>query len=147
MAGDDLMSSACIQYSYVVKCDDDETGCPVASWGFPYCRVPSLVDSRLLMNHIGITPQVYTTPWQCAHGTSFCSSIRIGASGCVAMIFFLCLIPLALIIMCLARMFPAEAPNGDDDAAPDPDPCGFLSWVHCFEMHLHSLSVYLPALF
>ena len=138
IAGDDLMSSACIKYSYVVKCDADETGCPVASWGFPYCRAPSLVDSRLLKNDIGKTPQVYTTLWQCAHGTSFCSSIRIGASGCVAMIFFLCLIPLALIIMCLARMFPAEALNATPES-------GFLCMVRFPHSHSQICS-FIPAI-
>lgn len=135
MAGDDLMSSACIKYSYAVSCNDGEEGCRENTWGFPYCRVPSLVESRLLPNAPEVIPQVYTTPWHCAHGTSFCSSIRIGAPGCIAMIFFLCLIPLALILMCLARMLPAEAPNGGDEAAPEQ--CGFLSLFRCVHRDCH----------
>jgi hypothetical protein len=92
----------------------------------------------LLLNAPEVIPQVYTTPWQCAHGTSFCSSIRIGAPGCIAMIFFLCLIPLALILMCLARMLPAEAPNGGDEAAPEQ--CGILSLFRCVHRDFHRSS-------
>jgi hypothetical protein len=140
MAGDDLMSSACIEYAYTPSgpnCNNDDTdGCvQETSRGFPYCS--SIADSRLLLNHVGTTPQVYTTPWQCAHGTSFCSSIRIGASACVAMIFFLSLIPLALINMCLVRVFPAEAPN------PAPD-CSFLCMVRFSHSHSQMCS-FIPA--
>ena len=135
MAGGDLTSSACIKYTYSVKCNDGDDGCEGNTWGFPYCRVPSLVKSDLLLNLPGVTPQVYTTHWQCAHGTSFCSSIRIGAQGCIAMIFFLCLIPLALILMLLARMLPAEAPNGGDEEAPKQ--CGFLDLFRCVHRDVH----------
>ena len=140
MAGDDLISSACIGYAYTPSgpnCNNDDTdGCvQEASRGFPYCS--SFAGSSLLLNYVGTTPQVYTTPWQCAHGTSFCSSIRIGASPCVAMIFFLSLIPLALINMCLARVFPAEAPN------PAPD-CSFLCMVR-FSHSLSQLGSFIPA--
>jgi hypothetical protein len=121
MAGDDLISASCIRHSKQVPChddkpDDDDEACFDINMRFPYCS--SLADSSLLLNEPGVTPQVYTTPWQCAHGTSFCSSIRINAIGCVAMILCLCLIPYPFISMYLARVYPAVSRDGDDDEAP-----------------------------
>ena len=54
------------------------------------------------------------------------------------MIFFLCLIPLALIIMCLARMFPAEALNATPES-------GFLCMVRFPHSHSQICS-FIPAI-
>ena len=84
MAGDDLISASCIRYSRQVPCHDNKTddadeACFVVKMGFPYCS--SLADSQLLLNHPGVTPQVYVMPFpHCIIVTLWPGTRRLGSA-------------------------------------------------------------------
>jgi hypothetical protein len=131
---DDLNSSSCILYDddkETDSCSDQEDQragkkCIRAGAysGFPYCSPKAAFDKRYGPTSRGLA--AYTTSSQCARGLSFCSSIRVGKAGCIAMIVFLSNIPIALIIMCWSRKFIIL------ERSPSSDSSGML--FECTEM-------------
>jgi hypothetical protein len=128
IAQDDLNSLSCMRYDDDKETDscsdaeDKEKGkkCirKAAYSGFPYCTPQAAADKRY--GPPSFDSQVYTTPFECAQGVSFCASIRIGRGDCIAMIVLLSNTFMSLIIMCWSRKFAKVAmversPNSDSN--------------------------------
>jgi len=126
----DLMSSECSNVTNTVELcsfDGESTNCVLRSWMqtvVPSCHAPGQRfitatggdrDSAIPDANPFQPAFRYTTSYQCSHGSSFCSSIRLQGANCVAMIVLIFNVPFSALYMRLSFI---AAPARNDIQSP-----------------------------